>query len=189
MKPMIHEQSQALAELALTYHWFDVTILFAKEKSLYIHVKELIRRIQTTKPLLILRTVEISDSSDIRNKLNNVKASKTSLVVLYCSPSNARKILETAATLKLFNGDQAWVVTDSLTEDTLLLPCLPVGVLGMRIRSSQESMSLTQDLVHDSIVVSAHAQVLDLKNNGKISSVTKSCYNVTTGTPGDEFLR
>lgn len=189
MKPAVSEQSQVLGELAIFYQWLDVAIIYTEFKTPP-QILELMRRIQRKKPLLTIKTasINITNISEIKNTLFDIKTSTTSLVVLYSSVTNAKVVLQTAEKLKLFDGKIAWFLTDSLVDDTTLLPWIPIGMMGMRIHSVNEA-SLIRDLIHDSLIVTAHAQSLHLRIN-VANKIMPNCYGETNnGSGNSDFLR
>lgn len=181
IRPPLTEQSQVLSELAVFYHWIVVTIIHTNSPHYLSQVSELVRRIQKLKPLLTMKTapVNTSDIPNVKQNLNDVKISKTTMVVLYCTVEDAKVLLNQAENHNLFDGKMEWLLTDSLTEDTSLLPWIPVGILGMRLHTMNES-SFIEDLVYDTVIVTAHAQVVNLKN-GPVANgaILPNCYKAS----------
>jgi len=185
INPPLTEQSQVLSELGVFYHWIVITIIHSNSPPHLSQVSKLVRRIQNDKPLLTIKTasVNISDQKSVKQYLSNIKTLKTSLIVLYCTSKEAKVILVQAENHNLFDGELEWMLTDNLLEDTSLIPWIPVGMLGMRIHSTNES-SFIQDLAHDAVIATSHAQMLNLKN-GKAANETRfpNCYGASVIDP------
>jgi hypothetical protein len=179
MKPKTYEQTSVISGILSFFRWNHVVVISDKTEPQ--PVREFVKRLEILNSILtvIIELIDISNDKDVAEKLSNVKKSDTTVIILHCSASQVKIVLHSAEDLGLLDGARAWIVTESITEDSSGISRLPAGLLGVRLHRSCDFTMHTSshDLLYDSLVVYAHAQTSFINTKGMISpSTLSSCY-------------
>lgn len=179
LKPDILQQTNIVSGILFFFRWTHVMVIGDKTKPQM--VTEFVKSLEVSNPILItvVHIIDTSNSQDVTEKLAQVKKTDASAIVLICEAYQAHKVLIEAEDLGLFNGDRAWIVSETIAEGLSDITRIPTGLLGIRLRRTCNSTVYTplRDVVYDSLMVYISAQESFINTEETISPRKhSSCY-------------
>lgn len=176
MKPAPDQQINVISGIISLYQWTHIAVISSQPSGVF--VSKLTQRLQQSNKHLHISMTETTDHTELRVLMSDVKKSHTSVIILDCPVPMVEPIMHSAQDMGLFNGDRAWIVTESITEGSSGISLLPAGLIGIRLRRSCDSAMSTSlhDVLYDGLMVYAHAQKSFIDKRITSPSNRPSCY-------------
>ncbi|XP_015372673.1 PREDICTED: glutamate receptor ionotropic, NMDA 2B isoform X2 [Diuraphis noxia] len=139
LAPSLEHQTAAMLSILERYKWHQfsvVTSQIAGHDDFIQAVRERVADMQDRFKFTILNSVLVTKNSD----LQQLVASESRVMLLYCTREEALRILQAARGYKITGENYVWVVTQSVMENLQAPQLFPVGMLGVHFDTSSDSL-------------------------------------------------